>query len=55
MKYDFDIEEAFKIQGCGKEYYKLIDDQDKEYKKEMVYIVKPDIKTKYIDMVLSIW
>ncbi len=33
----------------------LIDDEDKEYKKEMVYIVKPDIKTKYIDTVLSIW
>ena len=33
----------------------LIDDEDKEYKKEMVYVVKPDIKTKYIDTVLSIW
>jgi hypothetical protein len=31
------------------------DDEDKEYKKEMFYVVKPDIKTKYIDTVLSIW
>ena len=41
--------------GCHVFPHIYIDDEDKEYKKEMVYIVKPDIKTKYIDTVLSIW
>lgn len=33
----------------------LIDENDKEYKKQMKYIVKPDIKTKYIETILDWW